>query len=34
MYSYGTATRLLDKWFGKSIGLTLPTAVPPADGCS
>lgn len=34
MYSDGTATRLLDKWFGKSIGLTLPTAVPPADGCS
>jgi glutamate transport system substrate-binding protein len=33
MYSDGTARQLLDKWFGKSTGLTLPTAVPPAEGC-
>jgi glutamate transport system substrate-binding protein len=34
MYSDGTARQLLDKWFGKSTGLSLPTAAPPADGCS
>jgi glutamate transport system substrate-binding protein len=34
MYSDGSATRLMDKWFGKSTGLTLPTAMPPTDGCS
>src|SRR5262245_7361673 len=34
MYSDGTATRLMDKWFGKSTGLALPTVMPPADGCS
>jgi glutamate transport system substrate-binding protein len=34
MYSDGTARQLLDKWFGKSTGLALPTAAPPADGCS
>ena len=33
MYSDGTARQLLDKWFGKSTGLTLPTTVPPAEGC-
>lgn len=34
MYSDGTAQKLMDKWFGKYTGLNLPTAVPPADGCS
>jgi len=34
MYSDGTARQLLDKWFGKSTGLSLPTVAPPADGCS
>jgi glutamate transport system substrate-binding protein len=34
MYSDGTAKKLMDKWFGKYTGLNLPTAVPPADGCS
>ena len=33
MYSDGTARQLLDKWFGKSTGLTLPTSAPPAEGC-
>ena len=33
MYSDGTARQLLDKWFGKSTGLTLPTTAPPAEGC-
>jgi glutamate transport system substrate-binding protein len=34
MYGDGTARQLLDKWFGKSTGLSLPTAAPPADRCS
>ncbi len=34
MYSDGTVRRLLDKWFGKSTGLTLPTTPPPPEGCS
>ncbi|MEV5414381.1 glutamate ABC transporter substrate-binding protein [Thermopolyspora sp. NPDC052614] len=34
MYSDGTAKTLLDKWFGKAQGLTLPTATPPAEGCA
>jgi glutamate transport system substrate-binding protein len=34
MYSDGTARQLLAKWFGKSTGLPLPAAAPPADGCS
>ncbi|MCD0453578.1 glutamate ABC transporter substrate-binding protein [Actinocorallia sp. API 0066] len=34
MYSDGTATQLLQKWFGTAKGLQLPTAVPPAEGCS
>jgi glutamate transport system substrate-binding protein len=34
MYRDGTARQLLDKWFGTSTGLKLPTAAPPADGCS
>jgi glutamate transport system substrate-binding protein len=33
MYSDGTARQLMDKWFGKATGLTLPTAVPPAESC-
>lgn len=34
MYSDGTARHLMDKWFGKATGLTLPTTAPSADGCS
>ncbi|ROO83602.1 amino acid ABC transporter substrate-binding protein (PAAT family) [Actinocorallia herbida] len=34
MYSDGTAAELLKKWFGSAEGLELPTAVPPAEGCS
>lgn len=34
MYSDGTATQLLDKWFGKATGLTLPATVPPAESCA
>jgi glutamate transport system substrate-binding protein len=34
MYSDGTATKLMEKWFGKYTGLNLPTTAPPADGCS
>lgn len=34
MYSDGTAKTLLDKWFGKTQGLQLPTEAPPAEGCS
>ncbi|GAB2807307.1 glutamate ABC transporter substrate-binding protein [Actinocorallia aurea] len=34
MYSDGTATKLLQKWFGTAKGLELPTTVPPAEGCS
>jgi hypothetical protein len=34
MYSDGTAGQLMDKWFGKATGLTLPTTVPPAQSCS
>ena len=34
MYSDGTATKLMEKSFGKYTGLNLPTTVPPADGCS
>jgi glutamate transport system substrate-binding protein len=34
MYQDGTAKQLLDKWFGKMEGLTLPTEAPPAEGCS
>jgi len=33
MYADGTARKLMDKWFGQYTGLTLPSAVPPADGC-
>ena len=33
MYRDGTARQLLDKWFGKATGLTLPTEAPNADGC-
>jgi len=29
-----TAQQLLDKWFGKTQGLKLPTEAPPAEGCS
>ena len=34
MYGDGTARQLMDKWFGKANGLTLPTTVPPAESCS
>ena len=34
MYSDGTAKTLLDKWFGKAQGLTLPTTAPTPEGCS
>ena len=34
MYRDGTATKLMEKWFGKYTGHTLPTTVPPADGCN
>jgi glutamate transport system substrate-binding protein len=34
MYSDGTARQLMDKWFGTSTGLTLPTTASPADGCT
>lgn len=34
MYSDGTARRLMGKWFGNATGLTLPTALPPAEPCS
>ncbi|MFO7251673.1 MAG: glutamate ABC transporter substrate-binding protein [Actinomycetes bacterium] len=34
MYSDGTAKQLLDKWFGNTQGLQLPTEAPPAEGCS
>jgi glutamate transport system substrate-binding protein len=34
MYTDGTARHLMDKWFGKATGLTLPTTAPPADDCS
>ncbi|MCG5211845.1 glutamate ABC transporter substrate-binding protein [Streptosporangium sp. KLBMP 9127] len=34
MYTDGTAKTLLDKWFGKAEGLTLPTEAPPAEGCA
>jgi glutamate transport system substrate-binding protein len=34
MYSDGTARQLMDKWFGTSTGLTLPTTASPANGCS
>lgn len=33
MYQDGTATRLLNKWFGKT-GLTMTTTVPQFEGCS
>jgi glutamate transport system substrate-binding protein len=33
MYLDGTATQLMNKWFGQS-GLKLPTAAPAADACS
>jgi ABC-type amino acid transport/signal transduction systems, periplasmic component/domain len=34
MYEDGTAKQLLDKWFGKTQGLTLPTEAPEPEGCS
>jgi glutamate transport system substrate-binding protein len=34
MYGDGTARQLMDKWFGKANGLTLPTEMPPAERCS
>jgi glutamate transport system substrate-binding protein len=34
MYADGTARRLMDKWFGKATGLTLPTTLPPAEPCN
>ncbi|MEU0569729.1 glutamate ABC transporter substrate-binding protein [Nonomuraea sp. NPDC005983] len=33
MWQDGTATQLLQKWFGKT-GLELPTSAPPAEGCA
>ena len=34
MYEDGTARQLMDKWFGKAIGLTLPTTQPPVERCN
>jgi glutamate transport system substrate-binding protein len=34
MYSDGAARQLMDKWFGKATGLTLPATVPPAESCN
>lgn len=32
MWQDGTTTRLLGKWFGRT-GITLPSSMPPAEGC-
>jgi glutamate transport system substrate-binding protein len=34
LWQNGTMTQLLQKWFGKTQGLELPTAAPPAEGCA
>ena len=34
MYKDGTAAKLLDKWFGKTQGLQLPTEAPAFEGCA
>ncbi|WP_433375476.1 glutamate ABC transporter substrate-binding protein [Streptosporangium sp. CA-115845] len=34
MYQDGTAKQLLDKWFGKTQGLTLPTEAPAFEPCA
>jgi glutamate transport system substrate-binding protein len=34
MYKDGTATQLLQKWFGSAEGLQLPTAAPAFEGCA
>ncbi|MFC7644122.1 transporter substrate-binding domain-containing protein [Streptosporangium lutulentum] len=34
MYQDGTAKQLLDKWFGKTQGLTLPTEPPAFEPCA
>lgn len=34
MYEDGTARQLMDKWFGKANGLSLPTTLPPVESCT